>query len=198
MEAAWRLAEERGPLSVTMSQVAEEAGIGRATLYKYFPDVESILVARHAGHVAQHLAQLNELRGRGETASARLVYVLGGYATICFHRGLHSSTEVATLVHRAPEMVEAERGLHGLMVELIEDAIAEGGIRRDQPAGELADYCLHALGAAARATDPSTVARLVDMVLAGIGCRETPPASVVALSSTHPGHRHETNSAGHH
>ncbi|MGI9022907.1 MAG: TetR/AcrR family transcriptional regulator, partial [Acidimicrobiales bacterium] len=38
---------ERGLLSVTMSQIAEETGIGRATLYKYFPGVEAILLAWH-------------------------------------------------------------------------------------------------------------------------------------------------------
>jgi AcrR family transcriptional regulator len=37
------LVAEGGLLSVTMSRIAEEAGIGRATLYKYFPDVEAIL-----------------------------------------------------------------------------------------------------------------------------------------------------------
>jgi len=47
------LVSEHGLRAVTMSQIAEGAGIGRATLYKYFPDVEAILVAEHVGH-AQH------------------------------------------------------------------------------------------------------------------------------------------------
>jgi hypothetical protein len=42
---AWRL-------TVTPS------GIGRATLYTYFPNVESILAVWHERHVASHLAQL--------------------------------------------------------------------------------------------------------------------------------------------
>jgi AcrR family transcriptional regulator len=29
-----------------MSRIAAEAGIGRVTLYKYFPDVEAVLAAR--------------------------------------------------------------------------------------------------------------------------------------------------------
>jgi AcrR family transcriptional regulator len=39
------LVAEHGLASVTMSQIAEQTGIGRATLYKYYPDVEAILVA---------------------------------------------------------------------------------------------------------------------------------------------------------
>ena len=41
------LVAEHGLRSVTMSQIAEKTGIGRATLYKYFPDVEAILPAWH-------------------------------------------------------------------------------------------------------------------------------------------------------
>src|SRR3954447_15586969 len=45
LDAASALAEQQGPRAMTMSQVAERAGIGRATLYKYFPDVDAILLA---------------------------------------------------------------------------------------------------------------------------------------------------------
>src|SRR5260370_17236908 len=55
------LVAKHGLRSVTMSQIAEETGIGRATLYKYFPDVESILVAWHQPHVAHHLEYLAEV-----------------------------------------------------------------------------------------------------------------------------------------
>ena len=49
--ATSRLVSEHGLLSVTMSQIAEDAGIGRATLYKYFSDVEAILLAWHERQV---------------------------------------------------------------------------------------------------------------------------------------------------
>src|SRR4051812_36263133 len=52
------LASKHGVTAVTMSQIAEETGIGRATLYKYFPGVEAILVAWHEQHVAAHLEHL--------------------------------------------------------------------------------------------------------------------------------------------
>src|SRR5262245_17513296 len=39
------LVAEHGLHAVTMSQIAEATGIGRATLYKYFPGVEAILHA---------------------------------------------------------------------------------------------------------------------------------------------------------
>ena len=52
------LAAKHGLRSVTMSQIAEQVGIGRATLYKYFPDVEAILATWHERQLTGHLAQL--------------------------------------------------------------------------------------------------------------------------------------------
>ncbi|MDP8976785.1 MAG: TetR/AcrR family transcriptional regulator [Actinomycetota bacterium] len=61
LDATAQLIAEHGPFSVAMSAIAERAQIGRATLYKYFPDVESILLAWHARHFAEHLNELKSL-----------------------------------------------------------------------------------------------------------------------------------------
>src|SRR5262249_13746838 len=76
------LVAEHGLASVTMSQIAEETGIGRATLYKYFPDVEAILVAWHDRQVSGHLQQLAEVRDQAGHPGQRLAAVLQGYAPI--------------------------------------------------------------------------------------------------------------------
>src|SRR5438132_10403061 len=91
------LVAEHGLASVTMSQIAEETGIGRATLYKYFPDVEAILVAWHERHVTGHLEHLAELRDQAGDAAQRLEAVLGAYALIQHKR---HATELAALLHR--------------------------------------------------------------------------------------------------
>src|SRR4030095_5134804 len=79
------LMSERGLLGVTMSEIAEETGIGRATLYKYFPDVESILLAWHDRQITAHLAQLSEIRDQGGHAAERLEAVLEAYALLSSH-----------------------------------------------------------------------------------------------------------------
>ena len=63
-----------------MSQIAEATGIGRATLYKYFPDVEAILLAWHERQVGRHLEQLAAVRDRAGDPGARLAAVLEAYA----------------------------------------------------------------------------------------------------------------------
>src|SRR5918996_265668 len=89
LETTWALVTERGLTSVTMSQIAEKTGIGRATLYKYFGDVEAILLAWHERHVTGHLVHLAELRDQAGEASERLEAVLEAFALISHHRNDH-------------------------------------------------------------------------------------------------------------
>lgn len=183
-EAAWQLAETRGPLALTMSQVAKGAGIGRATLYKYFTDVESILVAHHAKHVEGHLQALEELRAGPGQVDSRLAAVVHAYASISFHRAQHASTDVSALVHRRPEVADAERRLRRVFAELIDEAGAEGLVRSDVDAEELAEFCLHALSAAGQATNHEQLGRLVRVVLDGLGCSFPTPAGDPITSTT--------------
>ncbi len=169
-EAAWQLAEEHGPLALTMSQVANAAGIGRATLYKYFTDVESILIAHHAQHVEGHLQALELLRNGPGPAGSRLVAVVRAYASICYQRGRRGSTDISALVHRDPEVTQAERRLRRIFAELIEEAASEDLVRSDMASDELAAYSLNALTAAGRVTHLDGVDRLVRVVLDGLGC----------------------------
>src|SRR6266508_1352754 len=88
------LVAEHGLLAVTMSQMAEETGIGRATLYKYFPDVESILLALNDRQITEHIAYLSEVREQGASPGEQLEAVLEAYA---FFFNDTATTEIYTL-----------------------------------------------------------------------------------------------------
>jgi AcrR family transcriptional regulator len=167
LEATWSLVTERGPMSVTMSQIAEKTGIGRATLYKYFPDVESILIAFHERHVTGHLEQLAELRNQPGDAGERLESVLEAYALISYHRGRHGTKELSALLHRGDTVARAQQQLIDLFRDLLTDAVNTGHIRDDVAPDELARYCLHALTAAGDLPSEAAVRRLVAVTLDG-------------------------------
>ena len=86
LDATAALVTGHGLTAVTMSQIAEDTGIGRATLYKYFPDVEAILVAWHERHVSGHLEHLSQLATQTGSTRQRLGAVLEAYALIMHHR----------------------------------------------------------------------------------------------------------------
>jgi AcrR family transcriptional regulator len=168
LDTAWALATERGPLSVTMSQIAEAAGIGRATLYKYFPDVEAILFACHQRHVAEHLNRLTELRDRPGDPQERLEAVLTAYALITHERGRHGTGELGALLHRGEYVARAEQQLVDLITDLLSEVAAAGGLRDDVGVDELAAYCLHALAAASSLPSEAAVRRLVAVTVTGL------------------------------
>ncbi|MPY32993.1 TetR/AcrR family transcriptional regulator [Streptomyces adustus] len=166
METTVALVGEHGLASVTMSQIAKEAGIGRATLYKYFPDVQSILITWHQRHVTAHLGRLSQARDHADRPVARLEAVLRGYAHITYKRP--QDGEVAAFVHRDQHVIEAQQQLHQLVREVIAEAAEAGAVRDDVSPGELADYCLHALSAAGGLSSEAAVHRLVDVTLSGL------------------------------
>jgi AcrR family transcriptional regulator len=166
IDAAAALIAEHGLTSVTMSKIAAATGVGRATLYKYFPDVEALLAAWHQRQIARHLAQLTEAR---DTAGPgrQLEAVLEAYALIQ-HQHQQHRTELAALLHKGEHVTRAQHQLHAFLTGLLTQAAETGNIRDDIPPGELASYCLHALTAASSLPDQAAARRLVTITLTGL------------------------------
>ncbi len=167
LDTTWTQVAEHGLLSVTMSQIAAETGIGRATLYKYFSDVEAILVAWHERQVAGHLEHLAELRDQAGGAAKRLQAVLEAYAIICYHRE-HQGEELGALLHRGEHLARAQQRLVDLIKDLLIEVAETGDLRDDVAPDELASYCLHALTAASSLPSKAAVRRLVTVTVAGL------------------------------
>ena len=159
------LIAQHGLPSVTMSQIAEATGIGRATLYKYFPDVAAILVAWHERQITGHLERLAAVRDQAHDAGQRLQAVLEAYALISHE---HHDTELAALLHRGEHVARAKQQLHTFIRDLLTDGAQTGAVRNDMAPAELATYCLHALTAASTLPTKAAVRRLVTVTLAGL------------------------------
>ncbi|HEX6330792.1 MAG TPA: TetR/AcrR family transcriptional regulator [Actinomycetota bacterium] len=162
------LVAQHGLLGVTMSQIAEQARIGRATLYKYFPDVEAILLAWHDRQVAAHLAALSKIRDEGRGAGERLEAVLETYALLSRHAHGHDDVRFAELLHRDDRVGRAQRQVHEMIRDLLAAAAREGEVRKDVPPDELATYCVHALAGAGAHRSRAAIQRLVAVTLAGL------------------------------
>ena len=156
---------EHGLASVTMSQIALETGIGRATLYKYFSDVEAILVAWHERQVTGHLKHLAEIGKQAGDTDERLEAVLEAYALIAHE---HHGTELAALLHRGQHVVRAQQQLSNFIRDLLTQGAETGALRNDVSPAELASYCLHALTAASSLPSKAAVHRLVKVTMAGL------------------------------
>ena len=168
LDTAMVLVSEHGLRSVTMSRIAEKTGIGRATLYKYFPDVEAILLAWHERQITGHLEYLAEVRDRTGDAGEQLEAVLEAYALIRHESHGHHDTELTTFLHRDEQVARARQQLRDMIQDLLIEAAETGDVRDDVAPDELASYCLHALAAANSLPTKAAVRQLVTVTLAGL------------------------------
>jgi AcrR family transcriptional regulator len=163
-----QLVAKHGLRSVTMSEIAEGTGIGRATLYKYFPDVETILREWHEREIGGHLEELSRARDQSSAPLERLRAVLQAFATIAHQSRGHRDTELAALLHRDHEPSHAQAHVERLVADLIAECAATGIVRDDVSADELATFCVHALSAAGTLRSKAAVQRLVDVTLTAL------------------------------
>lgn len=159
------LISEAGIPAVTMTRVAGQAGIGRATLYKYFPDVEALLAAWHQRRIAEHLAHLQAVRRQAGDPDAKLRAVLEAYALMLHHRG---AAQAPAFLHQNAHTSRAQLHLQDFIAELIAEAATAGAIRADLPPGELSVYALNALNAANSLPSPDAVRTLVAIIIDGL------------------------------
>lgn len=85
LAAAERLFREGDPRTVTMEDVARAAGVGRATLYRRFPDVRSIAAAlldRHERALQERLLRGDPPLGPGGTPAERLAAFYGAMVAL--------------------------------------------------------------------------------------------------------------------
>jgi AcrR family transcriptional regulator len=168
-ETTVSLVAQEGVRAVTMSRIAEEVGIGRATLYKYFPDVDSILHAWHEQHVSAHLGQLREIVHGEGSVDERLGAVLHGYALIRYEMTHQAhGADLTALLHQHGGVAGTEEHLRQFLTRLLTEAVAAGCVRTDISAAELATFCLHALSGAGLLSSKAAVSRLVTVTVDGL------------------------------
>jgi AcrR family transcriptional regulator len=161
LDAAGRLVAERGPAAVTMAQIAADAGIGRATLYKYFPSIDAVLAAWHRREVAGHLAALRTVRDRHAGKPDALEALLAAYGRIV----RESRPTRAPVLHADEHVARARAHLLDVVAETLEEGAAAGLVREDVAARELAAFCLHAMDAASELPSAAAVTRVLRVTL---------------------------------
>lgn len=166
LDAAASLATEAGLRGVTMSKIAERTGIGRATLYKYFPDIESLLAAWHERHVNAHLDRLAKIATERGTTGERLRAVLLSFAQMSYKQ--QHGRELAALLHRGAHVARAHKKLHDFVRDLILRGAQAGELRSDIDVEELTQFSLHAISAASALQSTAAVSRLVEIIMSGL------------------------------
>jgi AcrR family transcriptional regulator len=166
LDATASLVLRRGLTAVTMSEIAQETGIGRATLYKYFPDVQGLVHAWHERQIGRHLTVLAGIAHGGGPPLERLEAVLRTYAGMAHS---HEDGDLADLLHKGGHAAHALNHLSAFVANIIAEAAEAAEVRKDIPPAELATFCLAAMTGARSLNSDAAVDRLVALTLHGLG-----------------------------
>lgn len=165
LDTAAELVATHGLTSVTMSQIAQETGIGRATLYKYFPDVEAVLRGWHERQVGRHLELFSGLAQESASPVARLERMLEAYAQIVHQ---HHGSRLAAMLHASGHVAHARNHLSSFLASIIAEGVAAGEIVGDVAPAELAVFCLNAVSGSADLPSKAAASRLVQLTMSAI------------------------------
>jgi AcrR family transcriptional regulator len=165
LAATATLVAERGFAAVTLAQIGERVGVGRATVYRYFPDVETILGAWYAQERARTRDRLGEIADRYGPSLDCLLEALRVQAR-AEHE--HPFSKLAVCLHGNEMAAGADNELRRTFETLLEDAVNAGHVRDDVPLQELAHFCVLAASGAATATSMSAVERLLALTVDAI------------------------------
>jgi AcrR family transcriptional regulator len=180
MASALKLLKRRGYRRIRVEDVAEDAGVCKATVYHYFVNKDDLLTRSVANRMAEkHVDIERRLARTGGSAADRLRLFLREFWTMSLtpQAGLWQRLVVSEIVTEAPEVFAAwARGLvqrWRLVEALIEEGQASGEFRRDADAAVTARMIMSALSHQAlfhvhfgvRKFAPCTLDRLFDSTM---------------------------------
>ena len=166
LDAVAALVAETGFSGVTMTGVAERAGVTRATLYKYFPDVEALLRAWHERQVSDHLGELESVRSETAGTGRQLQAVLEAYALMIYDRPSHDVQHAD--LHRGSHMGQAHQYLEAFIAGLIRADVQEKDAELAMDPADLARYCIQAISSARSLSSRDAVPNLVSVTVRGL------------------------------
>ncbi|MBF0688233.1 MAG: TetR/AcrR family transcriptional regulator [Cellulomonas sp.] len=122
VDAAVELAATEGASRITMARLAQHAGIGRATLYKYFADVEEALLA----HVQRELDRCGDVleAAAAPSGATGLERLRGCVAALAEYFGSGGHQHGWASLDRAELSTAANRVVTERMSRLIEPVVA--------------------------------------------------------------------------
>jgi AcrR family transcriptional regulator len=154
LAVALELLAERGMAALTMSAIADHAGISRATLYHYFPDVDAVLAAWVGQEIERSVSAMLVESGAISDPVARLTHLVKTQARIFGSRSHRLSAEHFESEAGSPAVrreVEVQMApLRQLLADTITEAENTGLLRSPVDSALAADFVLGLLGAIRR------------------------------------------------
>ena len=131
VHASLALINENGLSGVTMSQIAEAAGVARQTLYNRYGDIESIVAATIERHHRESIELLESTIGIAESPTDKLEQMVRHFAAMGAH-SQHSLDLRGALAEELRVSLDAYQNVvEAHIMTIIEDGLKTGVFRSD-------------------------------------------------------------------
>ncbi|CEG28929.1 TetR/AcrR family transcriptional regulator [Bacillus sp. B-jedd] len=156
VSTAERLFLDQGLDSVQMQDIADAAGIGIATLFRYFPKKDKLIVAVAIQNLERTMEGIEKITGQTKSAYNRIEDLLGFLL-----RSQHSDKNESYKFREAFESyasftneplpgiedyIDMQKQVTELLLPLIEDGKSDGSIRTDIPVDKVLMTIINAYG----------------------------------------------------
>ena len=131
VHATLTLISERGFGGVTMSLVAEAAGVARQTLYNHYGDVDSIVAGAIDRHNQESIDLLNAALGVAESPTDKIEQMVRHFVMVGTHA--HDAIELGSGLspHVRATLDSYNEAVEGHVRSILEDGQAIGDFRSD-------------------------------------------------------------------
>lgn len=136
LDAARRLFAERGVAGSTIEDIADLAGVSRATVFNYFPSKDDLITALHASHMDALTTLVDELLAKDLTTAERIAGVFADFARESrrYPGYMRAVTgEIERDLATPDTSRERTQRFDDQMLRLIEPGTEHGEVRTDYP-----------------------------------------------------------------
>lgn len=181
METAERLFAQRGAV-VPLNEIAHAAGVGVGTVYRRFPDVQSLVDALFTERFTAFMEIATAAAKEPDPGRALTGYLLAAARRRADDRALEIVLDNASI--EAEPIARMRDDFGGQVDGLVERAVAAGAVREDFAAADVYAF-LYMIGAIADRTQgvaPGAWHRYADAMLTGFGLRPQTPEPTAAMT----------------
>lgn len=136
LDATRHLFAERGAAGATIEDIADLAGVSRATVFNYFPSKDDLIVALHASHMDALAALIDDLLARPLATAERIVAVFDDFARESRRHSEYMRAftgEIERDLVTPSTSAERTRQFEDQMLRILEPGIERGEVRTDYP-----------------------------------------------------------------
>ena len=162
IDATLTLMLEHGLSGVTMTAVADTAGVARQTLYNHFPDVEQIVAAALEAHQTDDMASLRAVLLTIDRPQAQLEHLVRHAAATGVHHPPLAGVHHGLSATGQARLRDHERSMHAVIEDVLRAGIADGSFRSGLVIDRDAALIRHMLVAVTEMAhaDPESVAEI--------------------------------------